>query len=184
MFLTVPLLEGLDGVEKMSKSLGNYIGVYDSPKDMYGKAMSIPDNLILKYMELVTDIPMNDIRNYKKAMEEGENPRNIKSILAKEIVKLYHTKEDANNAEEEFKRIFSSKGIPDEIEEIVVAKDDNVLNILSVCMKNESKSNLKRLISQGSVTLDNEKITDINSNINKEGILKIGKRNFFKIKFS
>ena len=181
--LTVPLLEGLDGVEKMSKSLGNYIGVYDSPKDMYGKAMSIPDGLILKYMELVTDIPMNDIRNYKKAMEEGENPRNIKSILAKEIVKLYHTENDANNAEEEFKRIFSSKGIPDEIEEVVVNKDDNILNILSICMKNESKSNLKRLISQGSVTLDNEKITDINSNINKEGILKIGKRNFFKIKF-
>ena len=177
--LTVPLLEGLDGVEKMSKSLGNYIGVYDSPK-----AMSIPDGLILKYMELVTDIPMNDIRNYKKAMEEGENPRNIKSILAKEIVKLYHTEDDANNAEEEFKRIFSSKGVPDEIEEIVIGKDDNILNILSVCMKNESKSNLKRLISQGSVTLDNEKITDINSNINKEGILKVGKRNFFKIKFS
>ncbi|MBW5396566.1 tyrosine--tRNA ligase [Brachyspira pilosicoli] len=182
--LTVPLLEGLDGVEKMSKSLGNYIGVYDSPKDMYGKAMSIPDGLILKYMELVTDIPMNDIRNYKKAMEEGENPRNIKSILAKEIVKLYHTEDDANNAEEEFKRIFSSKGVPDEIEEVVINKEDNVLNVLSVCMKNESKSNLKRLISQGSVTLDNEKITDINSNINKEGILKVGKRNFFKIKFS
>ena len=182
--VTVPLLEGLDGVEKMSKSLGNYIGIYDSPKDMYGKAMSIPDNLIAKYMELLTDIPIEDIKNYVKAMENGENPRNIKGILAKEIVKIYHGEEEALNAEEEFKRIFSSKGLPDEIEEVKVNKDDNILNILSICMSSESKSNLKRLIAQGSVTLDNEKINDINTVVSKEGILKVGKRNFFKIKFS
>ncbi|MEI0747746.1 tyrosine--tRNA ligase [Brachyspira pulli] len=182
--VTVPLLEGLDGVEKMSKSLGNYIGIYDSPKDMYGKAMSIPDNLIAKYMELLTDIPIEDIKNYVKAMENGENPRNIKCILAKEIVKIYHGEEEALNAEEEFKRIFSSKGLPDEIEEVKVNKDDNILNILSICMSSESKSNLKRLVAQGSVTLDNEKINDINTVVSKEGILKVGKRNFFKIKFS
>ncbi|MDO6992647.1 tyrosine--tRNA ligase [Brachyspira innocens] len=182
--ITVPLLEGLDGVEKMSKSLGNYIGIYDSAKDMYGKAMSIPDNLISKYMELLTDIPIEDIKNYTKSMESGENPRNIKGILAKEIVKIYHGEEEANNAEEEFKRIFSSKGLPDEIDEVSVNKDDNILNILSVCMPSESKSNLKRLISQGSVSLDNEKINDINTLVSKEGILKVGKRNFFKIKFS
>ena len=182
--VTVPLLEGLDGVEKMSKSLGNYIGIYDSPKDMYGKAMSIPDNLIAKYMELLTDIPIEDIKNYVKAMENGENPRNIKGILAKEIVKIYHGEEEALNAEEEFKRIFSSKGLPDEIEEVKVNKDDNILNILSICMPSESKSNLKRLVAQGSVTLDNEKINDINTVVSKEGILKVGKRNFFKIKFS
>ena len=182
--ITVPLLEGLDGVEKMSKSLGNYIGIYDSAKDMYGKAMSIPDNLISKYMELLTDIPIEDIKNYTKSMESGENPRNIKGILAKEIVKIYHGEEEANNAEEEFKRIFSSKGLPDEIDEVSVNRDDNILNILSVCMPSESKSNLKRLISQGSVSLDNEKINDINTLVSKEGILKVGKRNFFKIKFS
>ena len=182
--ITVPLLEGLDGVEKMSKSLGNYIGIYDSAKDMYGKAMSIPDNLISKYMDLLTDIPIENIKDYVKSMENGENPRNIKGILAKEIVKIYHGEDEANNAEEEFKRIFSSKGLPDEIEEVAVKKDDNILNILSVCMSSESKSNLKRLVSQGSVSLDNEKISDINSVISKEGILKVGKRNFFKIKFS
>ncbi len=182
--ITVPLLEGLDGVEKMSKSLGNYIGIYDSPKDMYGKAMSIPDSLISKYMELLTDIPIDDIKNYVKAMENEENPRNIKGILAKEIVKIYHGDAEALNAEEEFKRIFSSKGLPDEIEEVTVNKDDNILNVLSICMSSESKSNLKRLVSQGSVTLDNEKINDINALISKEGILKVGKRNFFKIKFS
>ena len=182
--VTVPLLEGLDGVEKMSKSLGNYIGIYDSPKDMYGKAMSIPDNLIAKYMELLTDIPIEDIKNYVKAMENGENPRNIKGILAKEIVKIYHGEEEALNAEEEFKRIFSSKGLPDEIEEVKVNNGDNILNILSICMSSESKSNLKRLVAQGSVTLDNEKINDINTIVSKEGILKVGKRNFFKIKFA
>lgn len=182
--ITVPLLEGLDGAEKMSKSLGNYIGIYDSPKDMYGKAMSIPDSLISKYMELLTDIPLDDIKNYVKAMENGENPRNIKGILAKEIVKIYYGEAEALNAEEEFKRIFSSKGLPDEIEEVTINKDDNILNVLSVCMSSESKSNLKRLVSQGSVTLDNEKINDINAVISKEGILKVGKRNFFKIKFS
>ncbi|MEI0558877.1 tyrosine--tRNA ligase [Brachyspira intermedia] len=182
--ITVPLLEGLDGVEKMSKSLGNYIGIYDSPKDMYGKAMSIPDSLISKYMELLTDIPLDDIKSYVKSMENGENPRNIKGILAKEIVKIYHGESEALNAEEEFKRIFSSKGLPDEIEEVTVNKDDNILNVLSICMSSESKSNLKRLVSQGSVTLDNEKIIDINAVISKEGILKVGKRNFFKIKFS
>ncbi|OEJ15251.1 tyrosine--tRNA ligase [Brachyspira hampsonii] len=182
--ITVPLLEGLDGVEKMSKSLGNYIGIYDSPKDMYGKAMSIPDSLISKYMEFLTDIPIDDIKNYVKAMENGENPRNIKGILAKEIVKIYHGESEALNAEEEFKRIFSSKGLPDEIEEVILNKDDNILNVLSICMSSESKSNLKRLVSQGSVALDNEKINDINFLISKEGILKVGKRNFFKIKFS
>ena len=169
----------------MSKSLGNYIGIYDSPKDMYGKAMSIPDNLITKYMELVTDIPMEEIKNYSMSMEKGENPRNVKSILAKEIVKLYHSEEEANAAEEEFKRIFSSKGLPDDIEEIIIDKNDNnILSILSLCMKSESKSNLKRLISQGSVSMDSEKITDMNFNILKECVLKVGKRNFFKIKFS
>ncbi|ACN82746.1 tyrosine--tRNA ligase [Brachyspira hyodysenteriae] len=182
--ITVPLLEGLDGVEKMSKSLGNYIGIYDSAKDMYGKAMSIPDSLISKYMELLTDIPIDDIKNYVKAMENGENPRNIKGILAKEIVKIYHGEEEALNAEEEFKRIFSSKGLPDEIEEVTINKDENILNVLATCMSSESKSNLKRLVSQGSVTLDNEKINDINALVSKEGILKVGKRNFFKIKFS
>lgn len=182
--ITVPLLEGLDGVEKMSKSLGNYIGIYDSAKDMYGKAMSIPDSLISKYMELLTDIPIDDIKNYVKAMENGENPRNIKGILAKEIVKIYHGEEEALNAEEEFKRIFSSKGLPDEIEEVTINKDENILNVLATCMSSESKSNLKRLVSQGSVTLDNEKINDINALVSKDGILKVGKRNFFKIKFS
>lgn len=181
--ITVPLLEGLDGVNKMSKSLGNYIGIYDSPKDMYGKAMSIPDSLIAKYMELLTDIPMFQIKNYVDSMKNGENPRDIKNILAKELVKNYHSEKDAILAEEEFRRVFSSKGVPDDIKTIEISSDNtNILNVISICMPLESKSNLKRLISQGSVSLDNEKITDINFIVSSEGILKIGKRNFFKIK--
>ncbi len=183
--ITLPLLEGLDGVNKMSKSLGNYIGIYDTAKDMYGKAMSIPDNLITKYMELLTDIPISDIKNYQTAMDNGENPRNIKNILAKEIVSIYYNTDEANNAEIEFKKVFSAKGVPDDIEEIMVSSsDNNILNALSICMPNESKSNLKRLISQGSVSLDNNKILDINYTLDKEGILKVGKRNFFKIKLN
>lgn len=180
--LTVPLLEGLDGVEKMSKSLGNYIGISDTPKDMFGKSMSIPDNLITKYMELVTDIPMEDINRYSKSMKDGENPRNIKAILAKEIVKLYHGDQEAINAEEEFNRIFKSKGIPDDIQEINISKDLNMLDALILCMPNESKSNLKRLVAQGSVSLDNEKITNIDFKVFKAGVLKVGKRNFFQLK--
>lgn len=180
--ITVPLLEGLDGVEKMSKSLGNYIGIYDTPKDMYGKAMSIPDALIIKYMELVTDIPMEDIKKYSNSMKDGENPRNIKATLAREIVKLYHNEYEANKAEEEFTRVFSSKGLPNNIPEVNISKNECILNILSICMPGESKSNFKRLISQGSVSFDNEKLTNIDNLISKSGILKVGKRNFFQLK--
>lgn len=180
--ITVPLLEGLDGVEKMSKSLGNYIGIYDTPKDMYGKAMSIPDALIIKYMELVTDIPMEDIKKYSNSMKDGENPRNIKATLAREIVKLYHNESEANKAEEEFTRVFSSKGLPNNILEVNISKNECILNILSICMPGESKSNFKRLISQGSVSFDDEKLTNIDNLISKSGILKVGKRNFFQLK--
>lgn len=179
--ITMPLLEGLDGVEKMSKSLGNYIGVHDSPKDMYGKSMSIPDNLITRYMELATDIPMKDINEYKERMKDGENPKTFKSILAYEFVKMYHSEEEAKNAEEEFKRIFSSKGVPDNIEKIEYTENDTILNILCLCMPSESKSNLKRLLSQGSVSLDGEKINDIDFKLIQNGVLKVGKRNFFEL---
>lgn len=179
--ITVPLLEGTDGVDKMSKSLGNYIGISEPAKDIYGKTMSIPDNLILKYMELVTDIPSSDIKNYEKAINDGDNPKTYKSILACELVRLYHGDEEASKAEEEFARIFSSHGIPDDIETILINEGDNIANIIFTCMPSESKSQIKRLIQQGSVTIENEKITDINMQVNSFGILKVGKRNFFRL---
>ena len=179
--ITVPLLEGTDGVDKMSKSLGNYIGINESAKDIYGKTMSIPDNLILKYMELTTDISSSDIKKYEKAIKDGDNPKTYKSILACELVRLYHGEDEVIKVEEEFARIFSSHGVPDDIETILIDAGDSIANIISTCMPSESKSQIKRLIQQGSVTLENEKITDINMSINSFGILKVGKRNFFRL---
>lgn len=180
--ITVPLLEGTDGIDKMSKSLGNYIGINESAKDIFGKTMSIPDNMILKYMEYTTDIPMEDIANYKAEIESGKNPRDIKVILAKELVKMYHSKEASDSAYEEFVRMFSKGGVPDDIKDVNIVSGDSILNILVSCMPNESKTSLRRLISQGSVSIDNEKILESEKTIDKQGILKVGKRNFFNLK--
>ena len=179
--ITLPLLEGLDGVQKMSKSLGNYIGINESPKEIYGKAMSIPDALILRYMELVTDISINDIKEYEKAMADGDNPKKYKSILAYELVRLYHNEESAKFASEEFTLVFSSHGVPSDIKEVEFTLGENILNIISVCMPDESRGHLKRLVEQGSVSIDNKKVLSINDKIMSGGILKVGKRNFFKL---
>jgi len=179
--ITLPLLEGLDGVNKMSKSLGNYIGINESPKEIYGKSMSIPDGLILKYMELVTDIPIKDIKEYEHSMSEGDNPKKYKSILAYELVKLYHDEESAEFAKEEFSLVFSSHGVPSDIKEVSVSLGETILNIISICMPNESRGHIKRLIEQGSVSIDNNKVLSINEKIESGGILKVGKRNFFKL---
>ena len=179
--ITLPLLEGLDGVQKMSKSLGNYIGINESPKEIYGKAMSIPDALILKYMELVTDIPIKEIKEYEQAMADGDNPKKYKCILAYELVKLYHNEESAEFASEEFNTVFSSHGVPSDIKEVEFTLGDNILNIISVCMPDESRGHLKRLVEQGSVSIDNKKVSSINDKIETGGILKVGKRNFFKL---
>jgi len=116
--LTMPLLEGTDGVQKMSKSLGNYIGIDENPKDMFGKLMSIPDKLIFKYFELLTDIDEKTIANYKKEMEDGKNPKDFKVILAKSIVEQYYNKEIAENEAKKFEALFSKRQIPDDIDEI------------------------------------------------------------------
>lgn len=181
LVLTMPLLEGTDGVEKMSKSLGNYVGINEEPKDIYGKLMSIPDNLITRYMELTTDIPMDEIKNYKKEMADGKNPRDVKARLAYEIVKMYHSEEKAVQCQEEFTRIFKNKGVPDEMPLLEIQKGMTILDILKLADTGESVSQLKRLLQQGSVTIDNAKISDQNEAINTGEILKIGKRSFFKL---
>ncbi len=179
--ITMPLLEGTDGVEKMSKSLGNYVGINESPKDIYGKLMSIPDNLIIRYMELTTDIPMENIANYKKQMEDGENPRNIKAILAHEIVKMYHNKEAADFAAEEFINIFKNAGVPDDMPELKIDKGMNIFDILKKADTGQSSSQLRRFLSQSSISIDNIKITDSNHIVESGEVLKIGKRTFFKL---
>jgi len=186
--LTVPLLIGTDGQEKMGKSLNNYIGINEEPSEMYGKTMSIPDHLILPYFELATDIPLEEIEKIKQAMAEGENPKNIKMRLAREIVTLYHNHEAALHAEIQFNEIFKNKGIPEEIELYKLAnKQISIIDIIAESGMTNSKGEARRLILGGGVKVDGEKISDGETQLNpeekdnKEIILQVGKRKFLKI---
>lgn len=184
--MTNAILEGLDGHEKMSKSLNNYIALFDKPNDMYGKAMSIPDELILKYFELATDVSLQDMEEIKKALKEGENPRNLKMRLGRELVTLYHTAEDAKAAEEYFVTMFSKKEIPEDIEEVAVKQQDWILvDLITELKLSPSKSETRRMMQGGGVRINGEKITDFNTTVSltKEPfILQVGKRKIVKVK--
>lgn len=186
--LLMPLLEGTDGSEKMSKSLGNAIGICDPPKEIYGKAMSIPDNLIFKYFELGTRLKKDELEEIKKQLSDPKvNPRDVKKKLAYELVRLYYNDEEARKSEEEFERIFSKKGLPDEIPEYTFTLAENKLvDILVNAKAVDSKSAARRLIEQGGVTIDGIKITDVNYLMNekKEYIIKAGKKKFLKVKIN
>jgi tyrosyl-tRNA synthetase len=181
----LPLLEGTDGSEKMSKSLNNAIGITDLPKDIFGKAMSIPDTLIYKYFTLATRKRPEELLKIKKELENPENnPRNTKRKLAYELVKLYYDEETADNAIEEFDKIFIKKELPDEIQEYTTnEKSVKFVNFLTISGLSNSNANSRRLIEQGGVTVDGKKISDINYilNIDKEIIIKVGKRKFLKV---
>ena len=182
VIITTPLIEGTDGVEKMSKSYDNYIGFSDSPSDMYGKTLSIPDDLIIKYFEYCTRVL--DFETIKLDFEKGNaNPRDLKRRLAREIVEIYHTKQKAFKAEEDFDSIFIKKDIPDNIPEITLEEDFKLLDIMLNHAMVTSKGEGKRMIKQGGVKLNDVKISDINTNVSKdiESILKVGKRKFLKI---
>lgn len=186
--LFMPLLEGTDGIEKMSKSLGNYIGVNEDPNTIYMKVMKIPDNLIIKYYELCTDVHPDEIVKIKTRFLSGENPRDIKMELAKEITALYHSMEEAQKAEENFKTAFQKEEVPENAKVLQVS---NNLENLSIELLEEimgtgeysSKGEIRRLFNQGAVKLNNEKIMDIKDikNLNNETILQIGKGKFYKI---
>lgn len=186
VILTMPLLVGTDGVEKMSKSYGNYIGISDEPKDMYGKTLSIPDNLIYTYYELASSVTKTELEDIKVKLEDKNvNPRDIKRSLARKFVEMYHSLEAAEKAEEEFDNIFVKKGLPDKIEEI---KFDNVreMNIIDLIVEvkfADSKGEARRLLQQGGVTIDGEKISDLQDMVkfDSDKILKVGKRKFIKI---
>ena len=182
VIITAPLIEGTDGVEKMSKSYDNYIGFSDSPSDMYGKTLSIPDDLIIKYFEFCTRVL--DFETIKLDFEKGNaNPRDLKRRLAREIVEIYHTKQKAFKAEEDFDNLFIKKDIPDNIPEITLEEDSKLLDIMLNHAMVTSKGEGKRMIKQGGVKLNDVKISDINTNVSKgsESILKVGKRKFLKI---
>ncbi len=186
----MPILEGLDGVQKMSKSLGNYIGINESPREMYGKTMSIADELMIRYFELVTPVSNEEINRLKTGLQDGTiHPRDLKMRLAREIVTFYHDQEAAIRAEEEFKNIFQKKELPDEIPEYLL--DNRELEegqiwlpkLLALAGLVSSTSEGRRLIQQGAVKVGDEKITDPGTNfIPLDGtIIKAGKRKFAKI---
>lgn len=176
----MPLLEGTDGKEKMSKSLGNYIGINESASDIYGKSMSIPDELMIKYFELATDIHPDEVDKIKERLNQGENPRNIKMMLAKELVTLYHGKEEAENAEENFKKVFQKKAIPEDIEEINIDTTQDLISIITEIGFAPSRSEAKRLIKQGAVKINGEKVSET-AKIKSQDVLQVGKLKFARI---
>jgi tyrosyl-tRNA synthetase len=187
VILTMPLLVGTDGKEKMSKSYDNYIGISDTPKDIYGKSLRIPDSLIYSYFELTTDVPGKELKEIKKQLEDGAtNPRDIKRLLARSLVELYYDAELARKAEEEFDRIFVDKNLPDEVKEFRVTPELGIASMAALLVSTKlasSKSDARRLIEQGGVSIDGEKISDINATLptNSEFVVKVGKLRFLKI---
>jgi len=184
--LTLPLLVGTDGKHKMGKSTGNYIGITESPKDQFGKIMSIPDKLIISYFELLTDTPPEEIEGLKNSInEQVANPRDIKARLAKRIVTRFHSKKEALKAEKEFNKVFRDKEKPSDIPEIKVANDSVLLvDLITENKLAPSKSEARRLIEQGGVKLDDKKVTDYQKKVKlKNGqVLQVGKREFRRIK--
>lgn len=189
--LMVPILEGLDGVQKMSKSLGNYIGISEPPKEIYGKAMSLCDELIARYFELVTPIGTDEVNRIKQEMAAGVlHPRDAKMRLARELVTLFHGPEAALRAEQEFVKVFQKRENPEEIPEINLTgadlEQENEIWLPKLLVKAElasSSSEGKRLINEGAVKIDGEKITDPGYNITPhEGmVVSVGKRKFARI---
>ncbi|MEG0013516.1 MAG: tyrosine--tRNA ligase [Cellulosilyticaceae bacterium] len=179
----MPILEGLDGIEKMSKSLGNYIGVSEPAHIMFKKVMEVPDNLIIKYFELATDEHPDRIDEIKEALDAGKNPRDVKYELAQIITGLYHSQEDVNEAMKYYEEAFSKKAIPDNIPEMVIHRGQ-LVDIIPQLVEGgiiSSSSEFRRLVQQGGVQNNGEKILDIKSPLAHEDVLKIGKKKFVKL---
>nr|MBC8190911.1 tyrosine--tRNA ligase [FCB group bacterium] len=184
VIMTVPLLEGTDGVEKMSKSYDNYIGLSDSPAEMFGKVLSIPDEMIIKYLTLTTNLPMDDIKSIETKMKSGENPRDFKRQLGRELVKVYYDEDSATAAQQAFDNLFIKKDIPDEMPELIVeSSDETLLSLLDKSGLFGSKGEIRRLIKQNAVSVDGEKVQDEFLPFNTKGsfVIKAGKRKFIRI---
>jgi tyrosyl-tRNA synthetase len=174
--ITMPLLEGTDGVRKMSKSYGNYVGILEEAQEMFGKLMSIPDSLMEKYFTLLTDIPFEEV----KAL----HPKEAKKVLAKEVVKTYYHEEEALRCEERFERVFRDKEMPEEMPEFKTDKKAiGIIDLLVTTQLASSKGEARRLITQGGVRVDQEKVDDIEAEISLDRgkILQVGKRRFMRI---
>ena len=185
--LTVPILEGLDGTNKMSKSLENYIGINEEPNEMFGKIMSISDDLMWRWFELLSFIPEEDISNLKKEVKDGKNPRDVKFILAEELVDRFHDKGDGQKCMKSFLERFQKGNLPEKIESISLSIDSEeipLVNLLKESKMTSSTSEALRLIEQGGVKIDSNKVTDTKLKIkkNSEATYQVGKRKFLKIK--
>lgn len=180
-----PILIGTDGVNKMSKTMNNYIAVFDTPNDKFGKVMSIPDTLILNYFNYATKLDPDDIAIIKKEIDNGANPMIYKKMLAREIVKLYHGEEAAIEAQSAFEKVFSKKELPDDM--LIFNTKEDKLKLIKIIVDNElcaSNSEAKRMIMQSAVTVDGNKWTDIDGELNLQDglVIKVGKRKFLQIK--
>jgi len=187
VILTMPLLVGTDGVEKMSKSYNNYIGISEEPNNMYGKTLSIADSLIYTYFELATDVSKERLTEIKTALSDTKtNPRNLKRGLARTLVSLYYNDETAINAEQEFDKVFIKKETPDDIPEFDYSshpKSINPVDLLIITNLSPSRGEARRLILQGGVSVDGNRIENLNTeiNINHGTVIKLGKRRFLKL---
>jgi len=185
--ITVPILEGLDGAKKMSKSLDNYIAIDEAPDEMFGKIMSISDDLMWRWFDLLSFMPEEDIAKLKQEMEDGKNPRDIKFVLAEELVDRFHQEGDGKKCKEEFLNRFQKGNMPDEIESVSVSlTEDQILlvNLLKNTNMISSVSEGNRLIKQGGIKINSEKVIDSKLLISSgtENIYQVGKRKFLKIK--
>ena len=184
--ITLPILEGLDGTNKMSKSLDNYVGINEDPDEMFGKIMSISDDLMWRWFELLSFRPINEINDLKKEVKSGMNPRDTKILLAEEIIERFHSKEDAENAKNTFLDRFQKGAKPKDIETFSISLDDDIAigNLLKESGLVQSTSEAMRLVKQGAVKINDEKIDDPKLSIekNQELLVQVGKRRFLKIK--
>ncbi|MEF3245473.1 MAG: tyrosine--tRNA ligase [Caldisericaceae bacterium] len=188
--IIMPILRGLDGVQKMSKSLGNYVGITEDPQTMFGKIMSIPDNLISEYYFLILDVDEEKAKEIDDLISSNKvNPRDLKLELAKGIVEIFHGAKEAQLAYDNFIKVFSKKELPDEVNEIDVSDFivDNKLDVVNLLINLKvlpSKSEVKRLIEQGGLKLNGEKINTFKIEVNNGDVLRVGKTQFFKFKIS
>ena len=182
--ITLPLLEGTDGIDKMSKSYGNDIGLHDKPEDMYGKTLSISDDMIVKWFTLAADADEAVVKSAESRLADSSiNPMEVKRELARAVVELYYDAETASQAEHHFNTIVVGKGTPDDIPEFSLNEEDLIVNVIFNAGILQSKGEARRMIKQGAVKLDGESITDIQATITPSGeqILKVGKRRFLKV---
>lgn len=191
VIITMPIIEGTDGVEKMSKSLGNYIGISETPANMYGKVMSIPDQLMVTYFELLTDIPYHELEKITQDLKADRiHPRDVKKRLAKEIVTIYHGYSQANDAEIHFEKVFKDKMSPEKMENLLIPAselEENkiwVAKLVKMTRLLRSTGEVLRMIEQGGIRINHKKMTKSNKDVEiKDGdILRVGKLNFYRIK--